>query len=199
MSQQIFVIHGGDAYSNYEEYLEALRSKRVSLERLRSQDWKANLPKALGSDFDILLPRMPNGQNAKYLEWKIYFEKLVSLMESGVVLIGHSLGGIFLAKYLSEETLPIQVRATLLVAAPFNTPEIHPLADFVLSADLGMFAEQGGDITLYHSSDDQIVPFSNLNDYRRALPNARFVTFTDRGHFNAAEFPELVADLQALS
>lgn len=199
MVQQVFVIHGGDAHSSYEEYLQALRAKEVTLERLRSQDWKTNLPETLGSNFEVFLPRFPNPQSAKYIEWKIYFEKLVPLMQPNVILIGHSLGGIFLAKYLSEEQMPVSVRGTFLVAAPYNTPDIHPLADFVLAPDLSKITEQGGEVTLYHSSDDTVVPFSNLENYCQALPKARSVVFHDRGHFNAATFPELVADLQALS
>ncbi len=198
MPQQIFVIHGGNAFDHYDDYVASLLAKIVTLEQLREVGWKARLGDVLGKDFEVFNPRMPNAQNARYLEWKIYFEKLISLMEPNVILIGHSLGAIFLAKYLSEEVFPKSIKATFLVGAPFNTAEIHPLVDFNVSPNLDRLAQQGGDIVFYHSKDDEVVPYSNLEDYRRCLPNANYVTLYGRGHITDETFPELVAALQKL-
>jgi hypothetical protein len=49
---------------------------------------------------------MPNPMNARYNEWKILFKKIVLLLDDNVILIGHSLGAIFLVKYLSENKFP---------------------------------------------------------------------------------------------
>ncbi len=198
MPTQIFVIHGGDVFEHYEEYLAALRVKEVSLEKLRLKGWKTNLQERLGDSFEVFNPRMPNAQNARYAEWKIWFEKLAALMSPGVVLIGHSLGGIFLAKYLSEERFPVAIRATFLVAAPFNTKGGHPLVDFVLGDTLGLFAEQAGEVLLYHSQEDHVVLYSSAEAYHHALPRARLVTLTDRRHFHDETFPELEHDLRRL-
>lgn len=199
MKQQIFVIHGGDAFETYEEYLVYLRNKEVTLARMRHRGWKMTLGEQLGDGFDVYNPSMPNSWNARYAEWKIIFDKIVALMEPGVILVGHSLGGIFLAKYLSEQNIQVPISATLLVAAPFNTESEHPLVDFILSNDLRLFAKQGGEIRVYHSKDDDIVPFSNAEAYLRALPRARLVTFTDRGHFHAEAFPEIVDDIRTIA
>jgi predicted alpha/beta hydrolase family esterase len=198
MKQQVLVIHGGNAFDSYEEYIADLRAKEVTLERLTAKDWKVALGERLGSAFEVFTPRMPNGQNAKYLEWKIYFEKLLPLMDDGVVLVGHSLGGIFLAKYLSEETVSKKIRATLFVAAPFNTAEIHPYADFNLTEPIERLAEQGGQLFFYQSKDDQVVPYSNVKDYQKRLPDAHFTLVDGRGHFNDATFPELEETLRTL-
>jgi len=200
MKQQIWVIHGGNAFERYEDYLAALKAKSdITLERLRSSDWKMSLETCLGSEFEVYAPHMPNKQNAKYLEWKIYFEKLIPLMNAEVLLIGHSLGGIFLAKYLSEELFPKKILGTLLVAAPFNTPTHHPLADFVLGDRFTLFAQQAEKILLYQSEDDVVVPYSNVNEYQRVLPQAILRRFLDRGHFNGSTFPEIVEDIRMLS
>ncbi len=198
MKHQIFAIHGGNFSPTYEDYLEYLRNMEVTIEKLRSSDWKHSLEERLGTDFEVILPRMPNSKNAKYLEWKIYFEKLIPLMDPTVILIGHSLGGIFLAKYLSEEILPKQIRATFLVAAPFLPSEFQRATDFILPPNLERFAKQGGTIHFYHSEDDVIVPFSHMNQFQQALPQAHFTAFKDRGHFNGPEFPELVRDIVAI-
>jgi predicted alpha/beta hydrolase family esterase len=196
MAQQIFIIHGGNAFDSYENYLAALKSKEVTLDRLRSSDWKEGLGQRLGPEFEVFTPHMPNKQNAKYLEWKIYFEKLIPLMRSDVILVGHSLGGIFLAKYLSENAVNLSIKATFLIAAPFNRPDLRPLADFVLGADLALFAKQSGEIVCYHSKDDTIVPYASVECYAQALPQARIRSFDGRGHFNDPDLPELEDELK---
>lgn len=196
--KQVIVIHGGNAFDTYDEYLDDLKKKELTLERLKSNDWKSSLADTLGSEFDVLTPRMPNAQNAKYLEWKIWFEKLIPLLDEIVVFVGHSLGGIFLAKYLSENIYPKKIRATLLVAAPYNTPTHHPLADFTLTTSFQQLAEQGGEIILFHSSDDVVVEFENLEKYHMALPQAKTCIFQDKGHFNQEEFPELVSIIKEI-
>ncbi len=198
MKQQVLVIHGGNAFDSYEEYIADLRAKEVTLERLTAKDWKATLGERLGSAFEVFTPRMPNGQNAKYLEWNICFEKLLSLMDDGVVLVGHSLGGIFLAKYLAEETLSKKIRATLLIAAPFTSPKVEPLGDFLLPGSLEKLSTQSGKLFFFQSKDDQIVPYSDVKAYQKSLPDAHFTLVDGRGHFNDATFPELEETLRTL-
>jgi uncharacterized protein len=191
MKQQIVVIHGGDAFENYEDYLDSLRTKEITLERIRSVGWKKNLGKELGEKFDVLTPSMPNKQNARYLEWKIWFERIIPLLDDELIFIGHSSGGIFLAKYLSENVYPKKIKATLLVAAPYNAPTEHPLVDFTITSPLDKFIKQAGKIVLYHSKDDKVVPFDNAERYHKEIPDAEFHVFEDRQHFNQESFPEI--------
>lgn len=191
MKQQILAIHGGDTFETYEQYLNKLRSIDLDLNRAIFKGWKHRLQEDLGDAFEVIQPRMPNANNAKYLEWKIWFEKHIPFIQDGVILIGHSLGGIFLAKYLSEEIFPKQIRATLLIAAPFETSQ-HAIADFALEIPLRNLEEQAGKIILFQSEDDDIIPYSHVESYVHALPNAQLMTFKDRGHFHAEAFPELI-------
>jgi hypothetical protein len=199
MKNQIFIIHGGNAFSSYDDFLSDFQAKEASLEGLRSKDWKQSLGDRLGENFDVLNPRMPNSQNAKYFEWKIWFEKLIPLMNESVILIGHSLGGIFLAKYLSEEGFSKRVRATIFIAAPFSTPTQQPLGDFVLTEGLARITERGGETFFFHSTDDPVVPYSNMLSYETVLPRAYFKTFSGREHFCEETFPELEALLKDLT
>ncbi len=196
MKTQVIVIHGGNAFEKYEDYISSLRTKEVSLERLQFKNWKSTMADRLGEDFDVLCPQMPNSANARYLEWKIWFERITPLFGTEVILIGHSLGGIFLAKYLSENELPKKIIATFLIASPFNTADQHPLVDFIISKDLTRLEKQGGKIFIYHSKDDTIVPFSDSESYAEALPKAELRVFEDKGHFNMLEFPELVEGIR---
>lgn len=106
MKTQVVVIHGGDPFNTYEEYLTFLKNKELTLERLRRKDWKVPFENNLGEQYEVLAPAMPNKQNAKFSEWKLWFEKVTPLLNNEVILVGHSLGGIFLTKYLSENAYP---------------------------------------------------------------------------------------------
>src|SRR4051812_18846652 len=112
MKQQILVIHGGDTFETYEEYIRDLKKSKLDLNQIRKVGWKQNLAKKLGKNFDVLSPKMPNALNARYKEWEIWFEKIIPLLDKNIVLVGHSLGGIFLVKYLSENSFPKKIKAT---------------------------------------------------------------------------------------
>ncbi|MDQ5900715.1 MAG: serine hydrolase [Patescibacteria group bacterium] len=198
MKQQIVLIHGGNAYQSYEDYIFALKEKELTLERLSQVDWKKNLQEDLGEDFEVIAPRMPNAQNAKYLEWEIWFEKMIPFINDNVIFIGHSLGGIFLAKYLSEKKYQKKIKAVILVAAPYNSPEHHPLADFVITSPLLSFEEQSPKIIIFHSSDDTVVYPDNAQRYKENLPNAKLILLQGKGHFNDAHFHELLEEILSL-
>lgn len=197
-AKQIVVIHGGNPFYTYKEYLAYLKSKELSLDKFRIPGWKMDLGNKLGKSYDVLNPKMPNAENARYSEWKIWFERLVELFDEEVIFIGHSLGGIFLAKYLSENKYPKKIKATFLVAAPYNTKNEDSLVDFVTPDNLDKFSKQAGQIHLYYSKDDKIVPFSDFNKYKSKLPFAKTRIFENRQHFNQPEFPEIVEDIKSL-
>jgi predicted alpha/beta hydrolase family esterase len=205
MKKQVLVIGGGETFDSYEEYFEFLKNYEINFEKLLAEGWKNKLRERLGGDYEIILAKMPNFMNAKYEEWKIYFEKLIPFLKEEIILLGHSLGGIFLAKYLSENDFPKKIKATILVAAVYDDKgkddegKDYSLADFVLPASLDKFQEQGGKIFLYHSKDDMVVPFEDLRKYQKALPKAETIIFEDRGHFNQEEFPEIVEAIRKLA
>src|SRR3989344_379304 len=179
MKKQVVVIHGGDTFETYEKYLNFLRSFEIdSLDYFTDKGWESGLQEKLGGDFQVIRPKMPNKINAKYLEWKIWFEKLIPLLNPEVILVGHSMGGIFLAKYLAENTFPKKILGTFLVSAPYEShdPE-ESFADFILPINLKKLEEQGGTIYLYHSKNDDVVPFTELEKYKKQLPNATCRTF----------------------
>jgi predicted alpha/beta hydrolase family esterase len=198
--KQVVAIHGGDAFSSYEAYLADLRQFVIeSVDYFRAKkDWKANLQESLGNEHEVFLPQMPNKYNAKYEEWKIWFEKLIPFLNDEVILIGHSLGASFLAKYLSEERFPKKIAGTFLVSGPYDKDGERPIVEFVLPSSLTLLEEQGGKIFLYHSQDDPVVQFSELAKYQAALPHSHVTVLEDRRHVNQESFPEIVADIKSL-
>jgi hypothetical protein len=197
--QQILLIHGGTTYETYEEYLVALKKKTPNLEWLASRrEWKNELQDQLGEDFIVYTPTMPNKTNAQYDEWKILFEKIVDLLDDNIILIGHSLGGIFLAKYLSENTIGKKVKKTFLVAAPFDDEGIEhePLYSFLRTGSLKNLEKQAGEIYIYHSEDDFAVPFGHLAKYQAELPSANIRAMKDKNHFIVEKISQLLADIK---
>jgi len=200
MLKQILLVHGGDPQATYEGYLEFLKNYPVSLERhaLRQPDYQENLALQLGSEFQVIRPEMPNKRNAKYKEWKIWFERFLSFLNDDMILIGGSLGGTFLVKYLAENQFPKKIKAVFLLAACFEDLDREPLMDFSLPKNLEQVQSQCGKIILYHSQDDKIVPFAHLAKFQLAWPKATVRIFKDRGHFQQPELPELVEDIKQL-
>lgn len=200
MKQQVVVIHGGSAFKDRKKYLKYLATKPVDKSYFNpSKDWKRGLQQALGSKFEVLLPQMPNKTNARYEEWEIWFRRMFPFVNNNVILVGHSLGGIFLAKYLSENKFPKKIKAVVLLSAPYNTKKRHPFVDFNLNEKFSKFISQSRKIFIIHSMDDKVVDYKEALEYTNALPGAELVTFKNRGHFNQEKFPELVEKIKSLS
>ncbi|HVV15462.1 MAG TPA: alpha/beta hydrolase [Candidatus Paceibacterota bacterium] len=204
MKKQVVVIHGGSsAFPTYEDFLNNLKTKPIYIDKFKGGgDWKSRLPQSLGDEYEVIYPGMPNKENARYPEWKIWFERFIPFIEHGVILVGHSLGGIFLARYLSEEEFPKKINGVFLVAAPFEMrgkgETQRVVSEFVLPSSLEKFEKQAGKIFLYHSKDDPIVNIDELEKYRNLLPNATVRIFEDRKHQNQEQFPEIVKDIKSL-
>lgn len=188
---QLILIHGGDPAMDGVDFLEQLRRSEASLYKfLPKHDWKTDLDKRLGAEFQVLAPRMPNKDSAHYEAWVIWFEKIFPFLDEEVILVGHSLGALFLVKYLATHNLPCRVRALVLTGTPSS--QTPGLGDFALGEDIGSIVDKVAEIHLFHSQDDPVVPYSALQDYASAWPRAHIHSFKDRGHFNQDEFPELL-------
>lgn len=198
MKKQVVMIHGGSTYDSYEEYIANLKTFELTEADLHKKRWKHALESELGAAYDVVMPLMPNPNNAKYNEWKIWFEKHIPFLVDDLIFIGHSLGGIFFAKYLSENDFPKKIHATILVAAPFDGEGVGTLADFPLPDTLSRLEKQGGQIILYQSKDDKVVPFEAVTKYKKALPSAVVREFDAYGHFSVPEFPELIEEIKNL-
>ncbi len=193
--KQVLIIHGGNSFSSYEAYRQYLDEKVLNYEKLTHPiRWKERLFDNL-PDYDVIYPSMPNSQNAVYEEWKIYFEKLLDFLEDDVQLVGHSLGAMFLTQYLNDNTLARPVKRLLLVAGGYDDEQWEDLGDFKVDSAENL-VKSAGEIHLFHSKDDPVVPFTELEKFQADLPNAVSHIFEDRGHFNGETFPELLEILQ---
>ncbi len=194
--RQVCIIHGGDSFASHEEFQQYLKNSDVKYERLLySPDWKSWLPSQM-PEYDVLLPSMPNKQNACYDDWALYFSKIVPFLAPNAVLIGHSLGGIFLARYFSEHPPKEKFARIILIAAPHSDETTESLGVFKLESASGL-ASASNDIYLLHSEDDPVVPVAEAHRYQKDLPEAELRIFSEKLHFNEPTFPELVQIIRA--
>jgi len=195
--EQVIVIHGGDTFKTYGAYMRFLKRFQIDFEDYMNgrKSWKSRLAEDLGEEYQVIAPSMPCKYNAKYPEWQIWFEKFIPHLAGEVILVGHSLGGTFLVKYLSENKFLKKIKGVFLVAPPYDDSSDYSLDTFKLPKKLKLQTEN---TMIYHSDDDNVVPVSDLSKYGKAIPNVTIKQFTDRGHFNTEEFPELVEDIKKL-
>lgn len=204
--KQVLYIHGGESYAKHEDFLEKLRTAK--LWHLPEDDylgggkkWTGTLQEDLGNDFEVIMPPMPNKQNAKYEEWKIWFERHFEHLHDEVVLIGCSLGAMFLTKYLIEHSTPFVIKELVIMACPLQdgTFPDEDCAEFLSGADeVSKLAGKAEKITIMHSKDDFVVPYEHALKYKAALPEAELVTLADKNHFLVEELPELVERIRTL-
>lgn len=114
----------------------------------------------------------------KLLDSKKKPKKLISLL-------GHSLGGNFLLKYLSENNL--KINNLYLVAACLNHGNFKINLD--LLSKIGDRVQ--GQIYIFHSPQDEVVNIKEAKILKQKLPQTKLIKLSNRAHFNESEFPEL--------
>ena len=201
MKKQVFYIHGGETFDVYEDFIEHLRE--VELRDLPGSEsyvkWTKTLPDELGTAYEVFMPTMPNRENAKYSEWKIWFERHFEHLRDDVILMGCSLGSMFLTRYLVENEPPVSVKALILMAGAVEDTESESCGDFRFSLDdVSALQERARKVIVMHSKDDFLVPFEHSERLHTAIPGSEFITFEDKNHFLIEAFPELVATIKEL-
>ena len=196
---QIISIHGGTTFEKYDDYLRHLENKVIFPDKITFKPmWRELLQTNLGSEYQVLLPTMPNKTNARYVEWKIWFNNLSKLIEDDCILIGHSMGAIFLAKYLSEVQTPFNIKATILIATPYDDESVENLTDFKLEGISELFTEQAGKVIIFNGNDDPVISAEDIQKYKDDLPNAQFITIPAPDHYMRVEFPELLETIRTI-
>lgn len=188
------MVHGGMTFRNQRDYLDYLKNREIKLDK--KPKWAEDyIDKELGKKFQIIKPRFPLQENAKYSDWKIWFERFIPFLNNNIILIGGSLGGIFLAKYLSENKFPKKILSVYMICPPYdNTCSQEDLVGgFKLKSDLSLIEKNCKDVTLMFSADDDVVPVAHAEKYRNKLKNSKIVIYKSKnGHFRISKFPEII-------
>jgi uncharacterized protein len=130
----------------------------------------------------------PKPYDPTYGEWLSVFEQ--NKIDEETVLIGHSCGGGFLLRYLSEHP-DIRVRKVFLIA-PWLDPAKTFTEDF-FNFEIDEDLAQRNEIHIFFSLDDEESVLQSMKTIKEKLPGAVYHQYGDKGHFTDATFPELLA------
>lgn len=141
-------------------------------------------------------PEMFKGYEPKYSEWVKEVERFDITPET--MLVGHSMGGGFWVRYLSEHP-DIHVDKVVLVAPWLNLEHEAALTffDFTIDPELIHRVNQ---LTIFASDDDDIAIQNTVALLTNTFPTATLKTFHEYGHFTlksmkTTAFPELLTSL----
>ena len=130
----------------------------------------------------------------RYEEWKKEFEHCDITPET--LLVGHSCGGGFLVRYLSEHK-GLTFGQVVLVA-PWINPDNNPesdTADFFNFEIDPSFPSRAKSVTLFYSTDDHPSVIDSVGIISEKANGLNIKKYTDRGHFKQSTFPELLAEI----
>lgn len=137
-------------------------------------------------------PEMPDAYNPEYEKWKREFEKFD--IDKNTILIGHSCGGGFLVRWLTENKLKIN---KLILVAPWLDPQrLKTTSFFDFSIDPAILERVGGAHILVSDNDDEDIQMS-VKEISDRLPAIKLHKFKNLGHFTyeemkTHEFPKLL-------
>jgi uncharacterized protein len=182
MNKQILFIQGGGSEVDYTADAKLVASLREDL----------------GEAYVVHYPQLANDESAPDFGRKKQIGKELSLIDGDVILVGHSLGASMLLKYLSETRVDKKIIGIFLIATPFWSGDEDWKQGFKLKQDFEDKIPKGVPIFLYHSKDDEEVPFDHLEIYAKHLPQATLRKITDGGHQLNNDLSLVAKDIRSL-
>jgi uncharacterized protein len=127
----------------------------------------------LGDEFPVDFPMMPDQGDPDYDRWQPVIAEAISRASAPAVVVGHSLGGYFLIRYLSSERIEAPIAAVCIIAAPFPSGDPDWVFEgFELPDRFGERLPEDAAVLLYASEDDDTIPFAHRDLYAAAIPGA---------------------------
>src|SRR5262245_10128601 len=130
------------------------------------------LSRELGPHFDVDAPEMPDADSdPNYQRWATAISDHLDSSHEPAVLVGHSLGGSVLLKYLSNSPQPTRIAGIFLVSMPWWGSEGWGYEEY---GPTDGFASKllKVPIFLYNSRYDREVPYDHQAFYRERIPGA---------------------------
>ena len=150
----------------------------------------------IANDILAITPEMRDNFTPDYDAWRTEFERYDITAET--VLVGHSCGGGFLVRWLSEHP-EVQVGKVVLVA-PWLDPENEKengFFDFVIDPD---FPQRTQGVTIFNSDDDMDAVQVSVKEIMEETEGIKINEFHEYGHFcmedmGTGEFPQLLEEI----
>lgn len=148
-------------------------------------------------DIAAYTPEVPNSWKPDYLTWKREFERYDITPET--ILVGHSCGGGFLVRWLSEHK-DVKVGRVVLVAPWLDPERQEDTGDFFEFTIDTYLASRVSNLTIFNSDDDHKSVQKSVQIIREAVKGINYREFHNYGHFclkdlKTEKFPELLEEI----
>lgn len=152
----------------------------------------------------VFIPKFPDPREGQGLgDWLKVLEQYEQHLNTQTILIGHSLGGLFLLRVL--ERLEVPVKAAFLVAAPIGVkPILYYDSDEKFSGfefDWEKIKKGALNFTVYHSDNDPYVSLGNGEELAKQL-GIKLTFIPQAGHINAesgfTKFEPILEDISKI-
>ncbi|MEK7071038.1 MAG: alpha/beta fold hydrolase [Patescibacteria group bacterium] len=150
----------------------------------------------LSNEIAAQTPEVPHAFEAHYESWKKEFERFEITPET--ILVGHSCGGGFIVRWLSEHK-NVKVGNVILVAPWIDpTKELgdNDFFDFKVDPNVTSRTKK---FVIFNSDNDSEAVHKSIQIIKDTVKGTKFVEFHNYGHFcledmKTTKFPELLAE-----
>ncbi len=156
-----------------------------------------SLRRGLGDRYEVRYPRMPDEDDPNPVRWTAAIRREMAALDDGAVVAGHSVGATILINTLAERSPQRQLRAIVLIAAPFVGAHGWPGDGFELPHDLGARLPPGVPVHVFHGLQDETAPPSHADLYARAIPQAQVHRLPARDHQLDNDLSEVAKTIDA--
>lgn len=183
--KKAIIIHG---YNNKPQFLDESRPSASN------DHWIPWLQRQLLlNGIETQTPEMPGFYEPNYEKWKDLLDRFTP--DEDTVLVGHSCGGGFLVRWLSENNKKI---GKVVLVAPWLDPNKRIDPDFFKFEIDPNIVSKTQDITIMYSTDDKAEISESINVLKSKIKNFQIKEFNDKGHFvlkslKTEKFPELLS------
>lgn len=137
-------------------------------------------------------PELPNAYEPNYEEWKNEYERCD--ISENTILVGHSCGGGFLVRWLSENNIKVD---TVVLVAPWIDPENKKTPSFFNFEIDKNLTNKANKFHLLYSTDDMPSVIESVRIITSEVENLNVTVFEGKGHFcfddlGTEKFPELL-------
>ena len=133
----------------------------------------------------VIVPQFPTPENQTPENWLEVLSQYKDKIDKDTLMIGHSLGGLFLVKVLEQLKKPI--KAAVFVATPIGIPPVVNWAGdapfLTESFEWKKIKQNAGIFIVYHSDNDPYVGLENGMQLAKNL-GAELTFVSNAGHFN---------------
>ncbi len=154
---------------------------------------------------DVYIPDFPTPENQTLDNWLKVFKNYHAFFGENSILIGHSLGTVFILNLL--EQIEIQIKAAFFIA-PFQDflehEKIDPLIVTFIKKNFNWnkITSNCAQFFIYYSDDDQYIPLEQPRTVATKLRTQNIKLFHKAGHFNLdtgySTFPKLLDDINSV-